>query len=686
MPRPRAFWVAVWLAWLAWVVLHAFRIPGDGFVAFNGPLPSAAGSARAVARGARAIGGALVVVCAAWGIGSFVVRRVFARTFETAGERVSFTLALGFGALSYALLALAFAGLYRPVVVAVVTTAAAAWGIVHVRRPRVDVRVPRFDIWLVLACALLACGFAFVGALAPESEYDALAYHLWLPSAWLRAGHPVDIVDEFSSLFPLTWELLYGAASVLGGPIGAKLLHWLCLPLAGLASFQLTRRIAPDASPALAAALTMTTPIVMWESTTAYIDLALAWYVALAVYALIRHDATRERRWLVLAALMLGLALSIKHLALIVAAIATAALLVREWRRGRGVMHAARTATLFTAISVLVPSVWYARAYAASGNPVFPELYRVFGARPSDRWSDASEQMLVDLNARYGRPRSIRTLVMLPWDMTAHAAIYGGTLGPAFLVLIPVLVCLRRRPPAPAIAVVGAGCAAYVALWASPLSSFQMRFVIPIVPLLAALGAEGASRLAGGSSRARMVVMSAVALLLIVNLPPAVEWHERDRSGWDHWLTHVIRGVPAAVVFGGESESDYLARTVPSYQAWRFIDSTLPASARVLTFSGGDHLYGDRPRVWSDATAAVPILAAARQGEPAAVLRAAAVRGITHLLIDKREAIGDDRAVRIADDRMRRCCLAQLYEDKRFVLFAFADGPGDEYLARNRRD
>ena len=117
---------------------------------------------------------------------------------------------------------------------------------------------------------------------------------------------------------------------------------------------------------------------------------------------------------------------------------------------------------------MLVPSVWYGRAYAASGNPVFPELYRVFGARPADRWSDASQQMLVDLNARYGRPRSVRTLVMLPWDMTVHAAIYGGTLGPAFLVLIPVLVFLRRRPPAPAIAVVGAGCAAYVALWASP--------------------------------------------------------------------------------------------------------------------------------------------------------------------------------------------------------------------------
>ena len=240
-------------------------------------------------------------------------------------------------------------------------------------------------------------------------------------------------------------------------------------------------------------------------------------------------------RWLVLAALMLGLALSIKHLALIVAGIATATLLVREWRRGWSLSGAAQLRRC---------SRRSRRRFRPSGTaaPMSPReilffpssiAYSVPGRRIDG--ADVSQQMLVELNAHYGRPRSFRTLALLPWDMTVHAAFYGGTLGPAFLVLIPALVFLRRRPPAPAVAVVGVGRAAYLALWASPLSSFQMRFVIPIVPLLAARP-EGASRLAGDASRARMVVLSAVALLLIMNLPPAVEWHERDRAGWDHWL------------------------------------------------------------------------------------------------------------------------------------------------------
>ena len=44
-----------------------------------------------------------------------------------------------------------------------------------------------------------------IGALAPEVEYDSLWYHLWLPKLWLEAGRPVDMVEEYISLWPMTW-------------------------------------------------------------------------------------------------------------------------------------------------------------------------------------------------------------------------------------------------------------------------------------------------------------------------------------------------------------------------------------------------------------------------------------------------------------------------------------------------
>lgn len=689
MGRARYLPHVVWLAWAGWVAAHYFTIPGDPFAAFSGPYPLAATS-DALVRSARAIVGAGIVVLAAWGVGSAVWRRAFGDVADEISDQIAFALALGFGILAYSFLALAFAHLYRPGIVAVALGVAALFGLRRVASGWSTIRAIRTlspSDPIVFACAAVAVAIALVGALAPESEYDALWYHLWLPEKWLEAAHPVDIVEEYVSLYPLTWELLYGGASVVGGPIAAKLVHWLCLPLVGAASFQLTRRVAPDASPMLAAALTVTAPIVLWEATTAYVDLALAWYVALAALALFRHDQTRDRRWLVLAAVMLGIALGIKHLALVVLAVGACALVVREWRLTRRLAAACRAAALFTAISLLIPSPWYARAYASSGNPVFPELYSVFGARPAERWDDAEERALSAFKAHFGRARSPAALAALPWDMTIHGAQYGGTLGPLFLILIPALVLsTRRRAGSGSIAVIAAGCVAYVAVWASPLSSFQMRFLIPIVPLLATLGADGAARLSDRrASRARPLVIGAIVVLLIMDMPPAIEWHERDRHEWQGWLTHVVRGVPAAVVIGAEPEGDYLARLVPSYPAWQFIDATLPAAARVLTFSGGDQLYSARPRIWSDAAAARPLMAAAAARSGGVLLRAAAVQHVTHLLVDKRLVEANDpRASAIVSSGMQACCLMPLYEDSRFVLYELGDRSEGTGLARNR--
>ena len=78
---------------------------------------------------------------------------------------------------------------------------------------------------------------------------------------------------------------------------------------------------------------------------------------------------------------------------------------------------------------------------------------------------------------------------------------------------------------------------------------------------------------------------AAVATLLILNAPIFIDWHEKERRGWDFWLTHVLHALPAAVVVGGESEEAYLERTVATYSAWRAIDSGTPQDG-IRSWSG----------------------------------------------------------------------------------------------------
>jgi hypothetical protein len=89
---------------------------------------------------------------------------------------------------------------------------------------------------------LLFLIIALTGALAPESGYDALWYHLQFPRVWLTHGTILDFPTEFHSLYPMTWELLYGVGLALGGPIAAKLLHFCTLPLLALPSVSICVR------------------------------------------------------------------------------------------------------------------------------------------------------------------------------------------------------------------------------------------------------------------------------------------------------------------------------------------------------------------------------------------------------------------------------------------------------------
>lgn len=683
-PRVRSAAVcALWVAWTAVVVTHYFSVPADRLTVFEGPIGFPEFWREAAMRTVLAIAAAAAVTLAAWTAGHRLSQWFVNGLFAEPLEAPVFQLAIGFASLSFALFALACVGLYRRAVIGVVVILLAAYGCVSagrvLNRTVSSFRLSRRgDVGLVL-CVVAAVACGVIAALAPETEYDALWYHLELPARWLAAGRPVDLIEDYISLYPLAWEMLYGAALALGGPVAAKMVHFVCLPLVGTTAWLLTARLFPRANPWVATALVVTAPTVLWESSTAYIDLALAWYVTLVVYALIRYDTVRDRRWLIVAAIVMGMALGIKHLGLVVLAISSIVLAVREMQVATR-RDAARTVAVFAAIALAIASPWYVRAYAASSNPVFPEMYSVFGARPETRWSPDAERSLRRFKDHFGRSRTVAHLATLPWDVTLHGASYGGTFGPLFLILLPAAVSWHRGKRATVGGILFIGSVAYIVAWASPVSSFQLRFLVPVVPVLAAIAAHGAMRIQDAAEvtlrHGGAAVSAVLAVLLLMNLPPTIEWHERDRIGWSGWLTHVIRGLPVGVVVGVERRDDYLARVVPSYRAWTFIDTKLPLSSRVLSFSGGDNLYSHRSRIPSDAIVAHEATWGTEAGRERVALRGLVDLGVTHVLFDKRQfETGSVRAIAIGTDEMRRCCLTLLYEDHRFAVYEVRPGP-----------
>jgi hypothetical protein len=242
-----------------------------------------------------------------------------------------------------------------------------------------------------------------------------------------------------------------------------------------------------------------------------------------------------------------------------------------------------------------------------------------------------------------------------------HGAEYGGTYGPLVLALAPcALVAMRRRHAAFAL---GAGTLLYLAAWVSPISSLQARFLVPAMlaasPLLAAGVRHGLP-----ANRAVGIVL---AVALVLNLPPATPLHEGDRAGWTHWLTHVVRTIPAASVLGGVSDDEYLRRQVRSYAAWQWIDGHAPAEARVLAFSGGDHFYARRARIWSEAEAARR--ATWWAPSPDAALTGLGDLGITYVLLPQpRIRTPKEQALPLVT-AIEGGALARVYEDGWYLVY-----------------
>jgi hypothetical protein len=374
--------------------------------------------------------------------------------------------------------------------------------------------------------------------------------------------------------------------------------------------------------------------------------------------------------------------MAIKHLALVALALLAPGLALWLWRReGWSLGRAMVPAALLVALALLIPLPWYARAWIASGNPFFPELFALFGASPPERWDPLAEQALSGFKARFGVERTPMNLLLLPWNMTVHAARFGGTLGPLFLMLLPALVIFRTASVR--LTWMSWFLLLFVAVWASPISSFQLRFLVVLTPVLAVLGADAVRRvMAAVSSGLSKPLAMALLALLALNLPPFTRFHERDRIGWDGWLTHVIHVVPLEVVLGRQSQDEYLGLHIPTYRAWQFLNAAAEPGARVLTFRGGDHYYSEHRRIASVSPMA---RAAIRQppGEERAALRELRALGVTHLLVDRPSFEQGRSDLALLSDRMRGESLELVYEDPAALVFRVGGAGGDVAIGAN---
>jgi hypothetical protein len=464
---------------------------------------------------------------------------------------------------------------------------------------------------LVLVVATL---FTLVSVLAPSTadDWDSLAYHLAVPKLWLEAGHMFSVPSLHQSNFPDVIDDLYVWGLSWGGQSGAKAFSLVFLLLGMFAIFGLARRQYGEKAGWWAAIAFATTPALLWEAGTAYIDLGHGLFAGLGITFAAIWTAKRLRGDLILAGVLLGFAAASKYTGLETIFVVAIVIVVFAWVGGsrrqpvvpplpRGEMHPAaamgvgggvRSVVLMGALALAIASPWYIRNAIVVHNPVYPFLYERLGGanwdqRRADIYRREQQTFGVGQTASGGHNpldigHAILGLAYQPGRYVNPREDIGlgtptGAIGLsvlAGLVLWPIFG-LRRRPfETTLLAVSGPSLLIWFFL------SQQSRYLTTLAP-------PGAILLGG-----------AVAMLPLGAIAACVAALQGAHT---FWLLQTTRFVDQMqVVLGKVPREFYEGRTIPFFAVAQKINENVPKEGKLAMY---DEVFGyllDVPYMWAN--------------------------------------------------------------------------------------
>jgi hypothetical protein len=503
-----------------------------------------------------------LLLSTAWSLGRLATGWLRLR-LESGWERLAVSIALGLAVLGQVLGLLAAAGRLRVETVAGLAVvahlvAAAHWRAVWKAPSRAS------TLGAMAAAALLVPCFALT--LFPPHTFDELTYHLPFARGLAATGH-LNFHDELRiPVFPQQAELLQAALHLTGGETAAHLVQFAAaLATCGLLLVWVGRR--PSWTGLLAAAAFFGGPIVVFYAATGSVDLVLALFVTLSVWALERWDDGSENRWAwaTLSGFAAGSAAAVKYIGLF---FVVSGVLWLLFSRAAPTAPRRRMASLarFSLAAAVAAAPTYLWIFWVTGNPLFPFLAPWLGSSAWVAGDDLSiagagwRSLLWPLDAVFARAN-------VGWQPPYHAVF--------LLALVAAIWGAWRERRARALAVVAMGWT--LMLPALPADS---RYGLPALPLWLAAAAVTLARWPGWRTEAGPRGRRPVWLLALVAVVAA--------SGPAYALSKMfLWGPPPA---GRPAAERFLARRLPEFELIRpLIDD--PAAGVVYLY-GGEHLRG----------------------------------------------------------------------------------------------
>jgi hypothetical protein len=413
----------------------------------------------------------------------------------------------------------------------------------HVRSLRADFRIGwrsfasswNFPISVTLQTLFLTGIFAYVTAMAPETNSDAVRFY-WPYIKLLR--HYSGFFDgqfQWSYIIPQA-GLIYGSAvvSLLGNAAVrlAMLLAWAAL--IGM----VCRRLRDQAGGISSATVVVVAscPIMLWVASSLMLDMFVC--VTVAALALLCAEGRKPdsvKFWIAVG-ICAGTAWAAKFSTLAYAVPLVAYAAYRCFKAA-GTMRMLRGLAVSAGCFLITLSPWLVHSYQQSGNPIFPFLLKIF---PSPLWPRAIGFM--NLN-HFNLAPGWRGWLLWPIDMTYHTSRfvegYDGKLGLVLpvLLLLAIPVLWKGNAPGKALAIIGISAAGLLCS-----QTAYIRYWLPSLWLVA-LAAAHAPKRTLRSSRLHAGIALAAFLIMMPQILSSMAGFWADAQGWP-WRVYAGRIAP----------------------------------------------------------------------------------------------------------------------------------------------
>jgi hypothetical protein len=424
---------------------------------------------------------------------------------------------------------------------------------------------------------LVAFGFilgclTLLNTLTPPWDYDGLMYHLLGPKQFLEAGGFYPDLNNWYVNGPFSIEMLFTLGMSIGDDILPKLLHFTFWALFCLSSYVWARKWFDNRVARITLALMLGVPALPIWASFAYIDLGWSLYELLAIACMLTWWKDPKPRWLIFAGSFTGMSMGSKYLGLFGAGIIGLLFLYIFISKKP---HSIRVSLFsLSAPTILFAFPWYLKNILWLQNPIYPLVWG------GPAWDALRLELYNGYLGSFGAGSRWVDFFTLPWNVYAHNEAFGAVMNrndiPNLLFLLaPVALLLDKSRRT---IVIAALCLLRVGIWF--LGSQQLRFLLPIYPLLAMLSALAITNLSERIKRPlnlqSFLPLLSVGLIFI----PAF------------YQIQIMRQYRTTdVLLGRMDQESFLENAVGDYTAARFINDKLAVSARVLMLGNGRGYY-----------------------------------------------------------------------------------------------